>query len=1200
MAQLKIDLIVDDKGSIVVSKFGGNVAKDLGTAGSYVDNFGKRLAVGGAAIGAFVTAFGTILALVGGKGLQVFADIETRLIGVQKTTDFTAKEMATFGAAITDMGRRVPVATAALLDIAGVAGQLGIKGVGNVAKFTEVVGKLSLATDIVGAEGAASIARLLNVTGEGIDTVDKFGAVIVALGNNSAATESEILGLATEVGLATSVFSVTSSDALALGAAMKSIGIQAELGGSVVGRAMRTIEASIAAGGDEIKNLSIVTGIAEKDLKQAFGDNATLVFQKWLQGIGGMIEGGMTAAEALEMFGLKGEEVLKVLPTMAVNTGVLDNALRLANDEMERGTALEIESAKAGEAFAAQMDIGRNILTEMGFAIGAELAPEMKGLIGNFKEWWIENDKIITQDIAGNIGDLATVVFQNKDAIISLFGGLAQAAAATVEGVGNVVRSIQGLAIVAASKDKSLASWLIADPADMKVWQDEILSGVAFMKDRLVEVREKISETQDSWGNWKDKEKLLEPLRAEEARLVVEIENRGKATTAAGEAATTAGAAVVEAEKNVQTSVQATVEKHKELDRSLFTTGNVGVEQYDKIDDAINKYFTSLDKATQKEAERTRSLEQSRIATERHILALNGIQNAAGTVEDSFVTLVRLNKEYEESTQKTTEKAGMDWSMFATGASYSVRNVLGDSLRGEFNSIGEAWKGLTDRMLSTFLGIAAEMAAAGLADKIFGTYSSSGQKESAGWIDAGLDFVTGLFEGSGSGSGGSGGAGSGSSGSGWIGPAIDVVTGIFGFAEGGIHPGGLRVVGEKGPELEFTGPSTILSNSDSKSFLSGAGGLFPLIMMLSQSTATAGEKLAIFNSVITSLGQTSEDIADSKILTLTRAINMAGAASESAADIMHGLNEAHEKESEVAGEAAKSKNESTEATTAGAAATKAESAAKVDSALATQSLAEKAIAFGIDAIATAAKVATTSVATATLGVVGLAAAKALSIGIDVLAEKAKGQFAGTGFFGANEGTDTDPGTSGMTDIGGGGGMGTHDPGGGSGTGGAAGGSEATGPSGPGYGDDNEGGVLAATGGWLGAHPDGGLIREGSGSADDVFLGMINGRANWGMGREFVVNQRQTAKYWPELLAINNDTFADGGMIGGLRGIIQSPPRLLVENGSGSISSESSGMEKQIAEMRNDMKAALHAIAGNTEKILSIVRRWEGQGMPLRG
>jgi len=327
---------------------------------------------------------------------------------------------------------------------------------------------------------------------------------------------------------------------------------------------------------------------------------------------------------------------------------------------------------------------------------------------------------------------------------------------------------------------------------------------------------------------------------------------------------------------------------------------------------------------------------------------------------------------------------------------------------------------------------------------------------------------------------------------------------------------------------------------------------------------------------------------------------MAGAASESAADIMHGLNEAHEKESEVAGEAAKSKNESTEATTAGAAATKAESAAKVDSALATQSLAEKAIAFGIDAIATAAKVATTSVATATLGVVGLAAAKALSIGIDVLAEKAKGQFAGTGFFGANEGTDTDPGTSGMTDIGGGGGMGTHDPGGGSGTGGAAGGSEATGPSGPGYGDDNEGGVLAATGGWLGAHPDGGLIREGSGSADDVFLGMINGRANWGMGREFVVNQRQTAKYWPELLAINNDTFADGGMIGGLRGIIQSPPRLLVENGSGSISSESSGMEKQIAEMRNDMKAALHAIAGNTEKILSIVRRWEGQGMPLRG
>lgn len=39
------------------------------------------------------------------------------------------------------------------------------------------------------------------------------------------------------------------------------------------------------------------------------------------------------------------------------------------------------------------------------------------------------------------------------------------------------------------------------------------------------------------------------------------------------------------------------------------------------------------------------------------------------------------------------------------------------------------------------------------------------------------------------------------------------------FALGGQHAGGLRLVGENGPELEYTGPSTIMSNSNTRSLL---------------------------------------------------------------------------------------------------------------------------------------------------------------------------------------------------------------------------------------------------------------------------------------------------------------------------------------------------------------------------------------------
>jgi len=44
--------------------------------------------------------------------------------------------------------------------------------------------------------------------------------------------------------------------------------------------------------------------------------------------------------------------------------------------------------------------------------------------------------------------------------------------------------------------------------------------------------------------------------------------------------------------------------------------------------------------------------------------------------------------------------------------------------------------------------------------------------------------------------------------------------GIPGFASGGMHAGGLRIVGERGPELEYTGPSTILPADLTRSILS--------------------------------------------------------------------------------------------------------------------------------------------------------------------------------------------------------------------------------------------------------------------------------------------------------------------------------------------------------------------------------------------
>jgi len=74
-------------------------------------------------------------------------------------------------------------------------------------------------------------------------------------------------------------------------------------------------------------------------------------------------------------------------------------------------------------------------------------------------------------------------------------------------------------------------------------------------------------------------------------------------------------------------------------------------------------------------------------------------------------------------------------------------------------------------------------------------------------------------------------------------------------------------------------------------------------------------------------------------------------------------------------------------------------------------------------------------------------------------------------------------------------------------------------------------MFAADGGYIQAHEGGGRIVGGSGNKDDVFLGMLGNTAAYGMGGEYIVNKKATAKFLPLLEEINSKGFADGGYTG---------------------------------------------------------------------
>lgn len=85
-----------------------------------------------------------------------------------------------------------------------------------------------------------------------------------------------------------------------------------------------------------------------------------------------------------------------------------------------------------------------------------------------------------------------------------------------------------------------------------------------------------------------------------------------------------------------------------------------------------------------------------------------------------------------------------------------------------------------------------------------------------------------------------------------VGNAIASIGHVFGFAEGGDHQGGLRLVGENGPELEVTGPSRIFDAQTTASMLRSGGA----------NESEVARELSIMNGLLARILQEGRRTAD--------------------------------------------------------------------------------------------------------------------------------------------------------------------------------------------------------------------------------------------------------------------------------------------------------------------------------------------------
>ena len=284
--------------------------------------------------------------------LRQMTEFESALTEVGKVMNVQGKELEDFGDSIRTLATSVnSISIENLLAISASAARLGIRGSSNLRQFTNAVATLQATTNIQGEESVESLARLLTLTDTAPDQIGKTASALVALGNNFAATEQDIVNFSLQLGRNLVRFKPQLEDVLALSAAFTAIGARPESASTATGRVANRLYNLIAAGAAETAIISDVTGLSQKELRTAANEDFTSVVFEFIRGLDRMRSEGGNIVDMFQKLQLSGIRVISNYAAISTAANVLNGTLDVSKKAWEEGSAAYVENAAFLDTF---------------------------------------------------------------------------------------------------------------------------------------------------------------------------------------------------------------------------------------------------------------------------------------------------------------------------------------------------------------------------------------------------------------------------------------------------------------------------------------------------------------------------------------------------------------------------------------------------------------------------------------------------------------------------------------------------------------------------------------------------------------------------------------------------------------------------------------------------------------------------------
>ena len=377
----------------------------------------------------------TALAAGGVASAKFAIDFEDSFAGVKKTVDATPEQLAKIKQGIIDLsttgidGRgAIPQTTTELNELAAAGGQLGISQE-NIVDFTEVMAQMGSATNLVGEEGAATLARFMNVMGTSQGEIRNIGSAIVDLGNNSATTESEIAAMALRMGKYGSSVRMSAADVLGYSAALSSLGIEAQMGGSAIGRTWLSIEKAVANGGEGLKAFAKYSGKSAEEFKEQWNTDSSGAFNGLLKGL----QSAENLTVALDDLGINNTQDIQAMMALVNGYDLVTESVNRSNTAYQENTALQEEFNAKNETTASKLANTKNNIIEAARSIGETMLPSIKDASTTVADF----AKGLSQ-----MSDEQKKVVVNTGATVIAIGAISKVSAGAIKGVGGIVEAV--------------------------------------------------------------------------------------------------------------------------------------------------------------------------------------------------------------------------------------------------------------------------------------------------------------------------------------------------------------------------------------------------------------------------------------------------------------------------------------------------------------------------------------------------------------------------------------------------------------------------------------------------------------------------------------------------------------------------------------------------------------------------------------